>query len=154
MGLLRSLADWALAPVLTMKTGANAQSANQKWRCPTNRCEQVDMLGDTTSWWPYTTDPNRVVSGSELRHEYSANIQFAINDPIMNETPIFVIYWKDGDESVTYVFDLEENLVAGPGQFTDLRDTFAQKGHVIEECLPEEKLDGLLSALNKSDDET
>ena len=53
-----------------------------------------------------------------------------------------MIYWKDGDESVAYVFDLEENLVGGPGQFTELRDTYASKGHVVEECLPEEKWDG------------
>ena len=70
----------------------------------------------------------------------------------MNETPIFVIYWKDGDESVAYVFDFEENLVGGPKRVADLRDTFMNKGHLIEEPLPEENWASLLSAVIKIDD--
>ena len=67
----------------------------------------------------------------------------------MSETPIFVIYWKEGDKNTAYVFDLEENVVGGPGAFADLRDEFNPQGHLIEECLPEEKWDALLATLSK-----
>lgn len=63
-----------------------------------------------------------------------------------------MIYWKDGDKNTAYVFDLEENLVGGPEPLSDLQDTFMNKGHLIEEPLPEEKRDGLLSALKKISD--